>query len=155
MVTQIDLLRQMPIFGGLKTETLEFLLDLSNEVFVEQGDYFFREQERGNSVYVLESGVAQVHRLRDAQPIVLRTLREGDCFGEMALIDFLTRSASVMAETNCQAIEISGKLLIKLHRQDLEQYAMIMMNLGREVSRRLRPQAHRCPAVPERTDLPV
>ena len=138
MVTQIDLLRRMPIFGGLKAETLEFLLDLSHEVFVAEGDYFFREQERGNSVFVLESGVAQVHRDRDGQPIVLRTLREGDCFGEMALIDFLPRSASVMAETNCQAIEIPANLLIKLHRQNLEQYAMIMMNLGREVSRRLR-----------------
>jgi CRP-like cAMP-binding protein len=138
MVTQIDLLRQMPIFGGLNTETLEFLLDLSNEVFVAEGDYFFREQERGSSVFVLESGVAQVHRLRNGSPIVLRQLREGDCFGEMALIDFLPRSASVMAETNCQAIEIPANLLIKLHRKNLEQYAMIMMNLGREVSRRLR-----------------
>ncbi len=109
MVTQIDLLRRMPIFGGLKSETLEFLLDLSNEILVSEGDYFFREQERGNSVFVLESGRAEVHRLKQGDAIVLRKLVEGDCFGEMALIDFMPRSASVMAETNCQAIEISGR----------------------------------------------
>ena len=138
MVTQIDLLRRMPIFGGLKPETLEFLLDLSSEVLVSEGDYFFREQERGNSVFVLESGRAEVHRLKRGEAIVLRKLVEGDCFGEMALIDFMPRSASVMAETSCQAIEITGKALIQLHKRDVEQYAMIMMNLGREVSRRLR-----------------
>lgn len=143
MVTQIDLLRRMPIFGGLKTETLEFLLDLSTEVLVAEGDYFFREREKGNSVYVIESGVAQVHRMKDGKPIVLRHLRDGDCFGEMALIDFLPRSASVMAETNCQAIEIAGKSLALLCKKDVEQYAMIMMNLGREVSRRLRSAGDR------------
>lgn len=143
MLTQIDLLRQMPIFGGLKTETLEFLLDLSQEVLVPEGDYFFQEHDKGNNVYVLESGLAQVHRLRDGKPVVLRRLREGDCFGEMALIDFLPRSASVLAETNCQAIEIPAKSLIQLYKKDVEQYAMIMMNLGREVSRRLRSAGDR------------
>lgn len=143
MVTQIDLLRQMPIFGGLKSETLEFLLDLSSEILVAEGDFFFRENERGNSVFVIESGIAQVQRLRNGNLIVLRQLGEGDCFGEMALIDFLPRSASVMAETNCQAIEIPAKSLLQLHRKDLEQYAMIMMNLGREVSRRLRSAGDR------------
>lgn len=143
MITQIELLRQMPIFGGLKSETLEFLLDLSKEVFVAEGDYFFRERETGKSVFVLESGLAQVHRLRAGKPVVLRQLGEGDCFGEMALIDFLPRSASVMAETNCQAIEIHAKSLIQLYKKDVEQYAMIMMNLGREVSRRLRSAGDR------------
>ena len=55
----------------------------------------------------------------------------------------LARSASVMAETNCQAIEIPAKSLIQLYKKDVEQYAMIMMNLGREVSRRLRSAGDR------------
>ncbi len=155
MVTQIDLLRRMPIFGGLKSETLEFLLDLSNEILVSDGDYFFREQERGNSVFVLESGRAEVHRLKQGDAIVLRKLVEGDCFGEMALIDFMPRSASVMAETNCQAIEISGKALIQLHKRDIEQYAMIMMNLGREVSRRLRLAGDRLFELEESLSEPI
>mgnify|MGYP001820682463 FL=1 len=155
MVTQIDLLRRMPIFGGLKSETLEFLLDLSNEILVSEGDYFFREQERGNSVFVLESGRAEVHRLKQGDAIVLRKLVEGDCFGEMALIDFMPRSASVMAETNCQAIEISGKALIQLHKRDIEQYAMIMMNLGREVSRRLRLAGDRLFELEESLSEPI
>jgi CRP-like cAMP-binding protein len=155
MLTQIDLLRRMPIFGGLKPETLEFLLDLSSEILVSEGDYFFRERERGNSVFVLESGRAEVHRLKQGEAIVLRRLVEGDCFGEMALIDFMPRSASVMAETNCQAIEISGKALIQLHKRDIEQYAMIMMNLGREVSRRLRLAGDRLFELEESLSEPI
>ena len=143
MVTQIDLLRQMPIFGGLRGDILEFVLDHATEVAVAEGDYFFREGEPGQSVFVIETGAGEVRRLWEGQPIVLRSLAEGDCFGEMALIDFQPRSASVMARTDCQAIEIPNRTLIQLCKKDVEQYAMVMMNLGREVSRRLRSTGDR------------
>jgi CRP-like cAMP-binding protein len=83
METQLELLRNMPIFGGLKSETLEFVLNQSRRVLVAEHDYFFRERDKGDCVYVLESGHAQVQRLKQGRPIVLRHLREGDCFGEM------------------------------------------------------------------------
>jgi CRP-like cAMP-binding protein len=128
----------MPAFGGLKPESLQLILEESDEVVAAEGDYFFREGEPGNSLFVLEAGTVLVQRLWKSEPIVLGRLAQGDCFGEMALIDFQPRSASVKAESNCQAIEVPARSLRTLFRQDLEQYAMIMMNLGREVSRRLR-----------------
>ena len=83
-------------------------------------------------------GTVLVQRKWKGESIELGRLAEGDCFGEMALIDFQPRSASVKAETDCQAIEIPSKSLRSLYKRDLEQFTMIMMNLGREVSRRLR-----------------
>lgn len=135
---RIELLRQMPAFGALKSESLELLLSESAEVVTPEGEFFFREGDDGGSVFVLEAGTVLVQRLWHGKPIVLGRLAQGDCFGEMALLDFQPRSASVMAETNCQAIEISHSGLRSLSKQDLEQYVIIMMNLGREVSRRLR-----------------
>ena len=135
---RIELLRQMPVFGGLKTESLELILRESTEVVAKEGDFFFREGERGDSVFVLETGTVLVQRMWKGEPIELGRLASGDCFGEMALIDFEKRSASIKAESNCSAIEVPSKSLRSLFKVDVEQYAMIMMNLGREVSRRLR-----------------
>ena len=135
---RIELLRQMPVFGGLKAETLELILRESAEVVAKEGDYFFREGEPGDSLFVLESGTVLVQRMWQGEPIELGRLACGDCFGEMALIDFEKRSASIKAECNCSAIEVPSKSLRSLFKVDVEQYAMIMMNLGREVSRRLR-----------------
>ena len=56
----------------------------------------------------------------------------------MSLIDMQPRSASVRALEACEALEISIPSLHQLYKVDVEQYAMIMMNMGREVSRRLR-----------------
>ena len=61
-----------------------------------------------------------------------------DCFGEMALIDLFPRSASVMALSDCTAIALSPDAVHQLSERNLEQFALIQMNLGRELSRRLR-----------------
>ena len=138
MNERIHLLQQIPVFGGISGEALEFLLSLSRQTIVARGDYFFREGERGSSMFVLESGRADVIRRWEDEDIVLGRLDEGDCFGEMALIDFCRRSASVRAVTDAVAIEISAPALHQLYKKDLEQFALIQMNMGREVSRRLR-----------------
>jgi CRP-like cAMP-binding protein len=56
----------------------------------------------------------------------------------MALMDFCPRSASVGAVEDCTAIRISAVDLYKVYAQDLKQFSLIQMNMGREVCRRLR-----------------
>ena len=53
-------------------------------------------------------------------------------------MDLSPRSASVRAVEDCTAIRISAANLYKLYEQDPKQFALIQMNMGREVSRRLR-----------------
>ena len=135
---RIQLLRRMPAFGGLKAEALEIILAASRDVTVQAGGFFVREGEPGDSLFVLETGTVLIQRTWEDTTIELGQLSDGDCFGEMSLIDFQARSASVKAVSDCQAIEIPFSALRALLQEDVEQYAMIMMNLGREVSRRLR-----------------
>jgi CRP/FNR family cyclic AMP-dependent transcriptional regulator len=136
--TRIQLLQQMPIFGGIREEILGFLLDLSRIVSIREGEFFFREGDEGQSMFVLEAGKAAVLKRYEGEDRLLRSLEQGDCFGEMALMDFFPRSASVRAVADCSAIELSAGSLLRLYEKDLEQFAIIEMNMGREVCRRLR-----------------
>ncbi len=133
-----QLLRRMPVFGGLNDQTLQLIVQRSRRLHIEAGSCLCRQGEPADSMFVLEQGQVSVERLWAGQPIVLGQLKRGDCIGEMALIDLMPRSATVRAEVDCQAIEITVASLHQLYKQDLEQYAIIMMNMGREVSRRLR-----------------
>ena len=135
---RIALLRRMAAFGGLSDEALYLILEKSTDRNVTAADYFFHEDDPGDSLFILESGSVSVQRNWQGESIQLGRLSAGDCFGEMSLIDFQSRSASVIAESDCSAIEIPNRVLRSLYQFDLEQYAIIMMNLGREVSRRLR-----------------
>lgn len=135
---QIQLLQRMPIFGAIQARTLETLLSGATSVEVAAGDYFFRQGEMADGMFVLQRGRVAVVRNWEGQDYRLRELGPGDCFGEMALIDLFPRSASVLALENCAALRLTNADLYRVYESDLEQFALIQMNIARELSRRLR-----------------
>jgi CRP-like cAMP-binding protein len=135
---RVELLQRMPIFGGIREDALHFLLDQAGEVALSAGEFFFREGDQANSMFVLETGRVAVLKSWRGQELLLHNLSAGDCFGEMALMDLFPRSASVRAMQDCSAIEFGLADLQRLLERDVEQFALIQMNMGREVSRRLR-----------------
>ena len=138
MTDRIEILQTIAVFGGLQRDTLQFLLDRTRRVSVAAGDWFFRENDTGSTFYVLEQGEVTITRHWQGSDYELSRRGEGDCFGEMSLIDLYPRSASVQALTDCRAIELSNAELYELYQHDLEQFTLIQMNIGRELSRRLR-----------------
>jgi CRP/FNR family transcriptional regulator, cyclic AMP receptor protein len=136
--TRIELLQGMPIFGAIRETALQLLLDQAQTVSIRAKDFFFREGDQASGMFVLEKGSVMVTKAWRDKQWVLRHLGPGDCFGEMALMDLLPRSASVQAIEDCTAIEVRPEHLYRLFECDVEQFALIQMNMGREVSRRLR-----------------
>jgi CRP-like cAMP-binding protein len=135
---RIELLQRMPVFGGIRTGILQFLVGLCPIVSIPKDEFFFREHDQGDSMFVLEGGKAAVLKYWRGEDYLLHVMEQGDCFGEMAVMDHCPRSASVRAVEDCSAICISAANLYRVYAQDLKQFALIQMNMGREVSRRLR-----------------
>jgi CRP-like cAMP-binding protein len=135
---RIKLLQRMPVFGGVRADILQFLLGLCPVVSVPANAYFFHEHDQADSMFVIEAGKVAVLKSWHGEEYLLRILKEGDCFGEMAVMDLLPRSASVHAVEDCTAIRLSAANLYRVYEQDLKQFALIQMNMGREVTRRLR-----------------
>ena len=136
--TQIEMLQRMPIFGAIRDDVLAFLLEHAAHRRLLGGQAFFREGDPGDRMFVLESGRACVVKGWHGSEVLLHHLEPGDCFGEMALMDLFPRSASVIAEVDCSAVELTPQSLADLFERDVEQFALIQMNIGREVCRRLR-----------------
>jgi len=135
---RIELLQRMPVFGGIRADVLRSLLGVCPIVDVPAGEFFFRERDPADAMFVLEAGKVAVLKSWRNEEYLLHVLETGDCFGEMALMDLMPRSASVRATEDCRAILVSAASLYRVYEKDLEQFAMIQMNMGREVSRRLR-----------------
>jgi CRP-like cAMP-binding protein len=138
LASRIELLQQMPIFGAVTDDALRLLVESASLVRVAAGSYFFRELDEANSMFVLESGRVAVVKQWQGREMLLHELGTGDCFGEMALLDLFPRSASVRALDDCVAIELSPADLLRLFERDSEQFALIQMNIAREMCRRLR-----------------
>lgn len=136
--SRISLLQNQPFFGGISDEVIGMILGCSESIERPAGENYFREGDEASSMYILEKGKVGVFKETPGEPIQLRTLNHGDCFGEMALMDFMPRSASVLALEDSRAMEIRSATLHRIFILDIEQFALIQMNMGREVSRRLR-----------------
>ncbi|MBZ2168625.1 Crp/Fnr family transcriptional regulator [Marinobacter sp. F4216] len=135
---RIRLLQAMPLFGGVSDETLTFLLERSRVIEVAAGENFFCENDEAHALYVLETGVVSIIKHWQGNPVTLHQLTAGDCFGEIALMAMMPRSATVRADTPCLAIELPLSALFDCYQENLEQFTLIQMNLGREICRRLR-----------------
>lgn len=136
--TLVRLLQETPFFGGVQDSTVEFILDHSKKVQRDKGEYFFKEKEIGDSMFLLISGSVNIVKFWQGKNYILNTLFAGDCFGEMTIVEHNTRSASVYALERCLALEIANQTLLELDQYDLKEFALLQMNMGREISRRLR-----------------
>src|SRR4026207_327332 len=83
---RIELLQRMPVFGGIRADILQFLLTLCPVVFVPANDFFFRENDQADSMFVLQTGKVAVVKSWGKQEHVISILQEGDSFGVMAVM---------------------------------------------------------------------
>jgi CRP-like cAMP-binding protein len=108
----LPVLRQVPLFANLSDRHLRKVAKLVMSVRFDAGAAIVREGSQGHTFFVILDGRATVVR-RGARPA---TLRPGEYFGEMALLDRRPRSATVMAETELSALRISADAFGKLLR---------------------------------------
>ena len=81
--------------------------------------------------------------MAESRVLPVLPLRDIVVYPKMAAPLFVGREKSVRALDECSAISISAANLYKVYAHDLRQFALIQMNMGREVSRRLRDADNR------------
>ena len=133
-------LREMPIFGGLTDAELDKVVSLSTDVEVAAGDLVVLQGDLASDLFVIRRGKVEVlfDIDEEGREQVLANLKVGDCFGEMALIDIQPRSASVRALEDSVFFCLSNRAFRSLIDWNLKTYTLIILNLAREISRRLR-----------------
>ena len=106
-----DLLQQTPLFAELSDADLEALATSTRVETFKPGQVILREGRVGAAFYVLLSGKVEVIKgIAAPEPSVIATLGAGDFFGEIAVMEHVSRTASVraVAETTCLVIRRLG-----------------------------------------------
>lgn len=136
----IATLREVGLFGALSDEVLDHLARSLKTMRVGPGDTIFREGDtNAREMYVLLEGEMEVFkRSRRGRDMRVAILGPSDCFGEMSLIDLQARSATVRALAPSRLVRVSSEDMDQLYRHDLKSYTLIILNIARDLSRRLR-----------------
>ena len=136
---RLEFLRGIPVFAGVEDAALSELAAGITETTFKAGELVFREKESGSEMIVIQSGrVAVIKHLGQARETNLATLGPRDFFGEMAIIECVSRSASVRALEQAVLLRIRSLQLHRLYEHRPDQYSIIILNIARDISRRLR-----------------
>lgn len=137
-VTATDL-RSIGLFGALADDVLQHLSSSLPVVDLTPGDVVFHEGEDGRDMFVVITGEVEVlKRSKSGFDARVALLGPGDWFGEMSIVDVQPRSATVRTLAPSRLLRLTASDLDALYRYDLKSYALIVLNLAREMSRRLR-----------------
>ncbi len=130
-----DELQSMTLFEDLTNDQLDQILDRHRETGHHPDQVIVMEQDWGESLFLLRSGLAKVRTYTaDGEEIVMSLLGEGDLFGEMAALDGSARSADVVALTSLKLV----KLRVAPFAALLNKQAGFALRLARLEAERLR-----------------
>ena len=95
------------------------------------GEIIIKEGDIGNSFFQLLSGSAGVYvNYGEADQVKLTVLKEGQYFGEMAVIEAYPRSSTVVAEGSVEAIEIPGSELNTYFTENPDKIIELIKHIG-------------------------
>ena len=130
-----EFLKSVPIFSELDAERLKQISQLGNRKFYKKDSTVLHENETGSALFVIISGKVKVSRESDdGKEVILTILNESDFFGEMAILDGLSRSAGVIAIEETELFIIQRTDFLNL----LQEHPEISVALLQELTRRLR-----------------
>jgi len=115
-------------------EQIEKIIPLMQQEDFEPDEMIITEGKPNDKVYFIIKGQVAVTK----REVLLARFGEGDAFGEMEVLDVMPAVASIKAITQVTMMSVSNKTLRAIYNMDVKVFSLIIMNLARDMSRRLR-----------------
>lgn len=135
-----ELFPLIPIFAGLNDEALNSLVERVRIFDYSPDNIVITEGTLGDTLYVIAEGAVEVVKNLDLpNETVLATLKVKETFGEMCIIEPVARSASVRAlDEPTVLFALHSSDIHRLYKINPEQFSILILNIARDVCRRLR-----------------
>ena len=130
-MTEREFLKSVPLFSRLEEASLDALLRLTRRRRIRKDDIIFHEKEVGDSLFVILHGRVKVAIFGDdGKEVTLSILSEGDCFGEMSVVDLEPRSATTIAEEDCELLSLQRDDFMRALQSDPGMSASLIQVLA-------------------------
>ncbi len=142
------LLEQIEVFADLNQEQLQRISNACTERHYQQGDVIFQENTNSDELYVILKGIVEIQvdpqilgisPRESPGPTTIATLRRGQSFGEIALVDEGIRSASARcASPDTWLLVIPRHALIQMCQDDFHMGYILMRNVATDLAFKIR-----------------
>ena len=105
IISNLDLIRRVPLFSLIPQAQAQIMAVAVIKKRFKRGENLVEQGENSGALFIILSGRARVVLTSDlGREVILARLGQGDCIGEMSLIDGEAHSATVSAETQVDAL---------------------------------------------------
>lgn len=127
LLENVLVLKKSCLFCNVNTRELRAVSQVVEERFYKKGQYIIRQGEKGNSLYIIKSGQVQVSQIspQTGKLVNLKSLSSGAYFGEMAVIDEVSRTQTVISIGDC--------VVLKIKKDDLYEIIMEFPSIAIEL----------------------
>jgi CRP-like cAMP-binding protein len=102
---KVELIRKVPLFSRLSTKRLRDIATIADEIELPAGKVLAQEGDRGREFFALLDGEVEVEQ----GGRLIRRMKEGEFFGEIALVTKMPRTATVTAVTDVRVLVITER----------------------------------------------
>jgi CRP-like cAMP-binding protein len=127
-------LQRYSLFGGLLEEQIGKIIPLMNQESYEPNVDIIAEGTPNDKIRFITEGRVAIWKGKT----FIWELTEGNTFGEMEVLDVMPSAATVRTVTKVTVLSISNRSLREIYRNDIKVFSLMLMNLARCLSRRLR-----------------
>jgi CRP-like cAMP-binding protein len=129
-----QMMHKYSLFGGLMEEQIKSILPVMQEEKFAPNENIITEGKSNDKIYFLIEGKVAVIKAG----IELAIFNEGEAFGEVEVLDVIPSIASIKSLTQVTTMSISNKGLREIYKLDIKIFSLLIMNLARDLARRLR-----------------
>jgi CRP-like cAMP-binding protein len=122
------------LFGGLTEEQIDQISPLLKQESYEPAVDIIVEGSPHDKISFITEGTVAVWK----GATLIGEMSEGNTFGEMEVLDVMPSAATVRSVNKVSVLSISNKTLREIYKNDIKSFSLLMMNLARDLSRRLR-----------------
>lgn len=133
----VSILSQISLFGGITDAQRDGIFRRLEIGRFKEGEFVFQKGDEPSHIYIVKSGCIELFIPDHEMMIEKKRLGTGECFGQAALMSIHQHTISAVAIKDSEIIVFSKRLLHRLHREDIALFALLMMNIARELARRL------------------
>ena len=132
---EVDLLRKVPMFAGMDASQLKLLSFASERVSFMEGDRFIKQDEFGDTAFLIISGDAEVLTEAGGTEISLGTVGVHQVVGDIALLQAGKRTATVRARTPMVCLKLTRDVFFHLVKENPDFALSVMRDLAKRLDR--------------------
>lgn len=138
----VHVLEKVAIFAAVERPKLMKLYDQCEIRHLCDGEYLIKEGTNAAEIYIVMDGAVSVILQRLGKPYEVASFGVGGCLGEASVIGIQNHSADVVVRGDSMFLVLTRELLMQLYYDDISLFALLVLNIARELARRLKETDH-------------